>query len=139
MGNDDYYNNGGIDKLNESGNTPIVLNSYTPAAPTGLSIVRFFNSYLLRWDDNLKKGETQTYEYIVYRDGQKLDISPRGGTFYVDIDVDGMHTYSVSAINLSKIEGPKSESVSTSNAKNGWWDDLDNTPPRSPINVRITD
>ena len=122
------------DEILVSGNTELTLESYTPATPTGLYITKFLNSYLLRWDDNLDKGESQTYEYIVYRDGQKLPISPRGGTFYVDVDVGGTHTYSISALTLSGNEGPRCPEVSTNSAKIGWWG---GSPPSPPSILRI--
>ena len=117
------------DEISVSGNMEIVLESYTPAIPTGLYLTKFFDSYLLKWDDNLDKGESQTYEYIVYRDGQRLPISPRGGTFYVDVDVGGTHTYSISSLTLSGVESPISSEVSTTSAVNGWWDEEE--PSRS--------
>jgi hypothetical protein len=121
MGNWSYHNGGGIPNLTETGNTAITLQAYTPAAPTNLRLTRFFNSYILEWDDNFAKGEAQTYEYIVYRDNQKLDISPRGGTFFIDENISGQHTYSLRAINLSGTESAQSSSVSTAAAKDGWW------------------
>jgi hypothetical protein len=116
---------GHIEKLSQSDNIPIQKLSYTPQTPTNLALTKFLDSYLLQWDDNLKKEETQTYEYIVYRDGKKLPISPRGGTFYVDVDAakTGEHTYQVSALNLTGRESPLSVPVSTKDAKNSWWDE----------------
>jgi len=122
--------------LTESGNSKLSLLSYTPQAPTDLTITKFINSYLLQWADNLDKNESQTFEYIVYRDGQKLDISPRGGTFFVDDDVTGEHTYAVGAINLDGAESSKSVTVSTADAKIGWGD-VQNIGPPAPTNLRI--
>ena len=152
--NNRYFTNGGVhafnwdgnqyninigDEIIESGTTEIIPVSYTPEAPTGLRLTRFFNSYLLRWDDNLDKGESQTYEYVIYRDGEKLPISPRGGTFYVDVDVGwGIHTYSISALTLSGDESARSLEVSTINAKNGWWDE-EGSPnlPNPPSGLKL--
>jgi hypothetical protein len=127
------------DEIIVSGNTEINPLSYTPAAPTGLYITKFLNSYLLRWDDNLDRGESQTYEYIVYRDGQPLPISPRGGTFYVDVNIGGTHTYSVSALTLSGTESPKCSEVSTTNAVNGWWEGSTggSIPPSAPTGLKV--
>jgi len=112
----------------ESGNSQITPQSYTPAAPTGLRITRFLDSYLLQWNDN---NEAQTYEYILYRDGALIPanpedtvdhITPRGGTFFIDVDAAGSHTYTVAGLNLNSQEGPQSASVSSVDAANGWWD-----------------
>jgi hypothetical protein len=137
VGNWDYQNRGGITDLQMTNNNAIQPAAYTPSVPTGLTITRFFDSYLITWDDHLDKGEEQTYEYIVYRDGQRLNMSPRGGTFFVDIGVSGVHTYAVSAINLSGIEGGVSGSVSTANARNGWSTSGSNPPPEVPSNLRV--
>jgi len=118
-------------RVTETGNLILSKTSYTPAAPTGLTITRFLDSYLLKWDDNLDKGESQTYEYVVYRDGQLIPapvgsipqyITPRGGTFYIDVDAAGSHIYSVAGLNLNGQEGPQSTSESSADAANGWWD-----------------
>jgi hypothetical protein len=114
---------GTVSDLTFTGNTEIIPSNYIPEVPTGLYLMKFLNSYLLRWNDNLDKGESQTYEYIVYRDGQKLPISPRGGTFYVDVDVGGTHTYSIRALTLSGEESSNSPEVSTTSAENGWWEE----------------
>ncbi len=142
--NNEYYTDGTLQKyawgasvanLTFTNNTAITPESYTPAAPTGLNLTKFLDSYLLKWNDSIDvHGESQTYEYIVYRDGEKLDISPRGGTFYVDIDVGGTHTYSISALTLSGNEGPRCPEVSTTSAKIGWWG---GSPPSSPSSLRI--
>ena len=137
MGNWAYHHDGGIRDLTESGNTEITTTGYTPAKPTGIAITRFFDSYFLIWDDNLEKGESQTYEYYVYRDGQKLDISRRGGTFFVDIDVSGSHTYSISAVNLAGVEGVRSNTVSTNDAKSGWAGVPRVKQINTPSNLRI--
>jgi len=117
------------DEVIEESNLKIALENYVPSAPSNLRITRFLDSYLLRWDDNLEKGESQTYEYVVYRDGQKLPVSPRGGTFFVDVDaaLSGPHTYEVSALNLNGQEGPKSAPVSTAEAKVGWGETTENS------------
>ena len=131
-----------VTDLTVSGNTSLTLSSYTPVTPTGLKITKFLNSYLLQWDDNLAKGESQTYEYVVYRDGEKLPISPRGGLFYVDVEPGGSHTYQVSALNLAGTESAKSVSVSTASAVNGWQDGgtpppSDTTPPAAPAGLKV--
>ena len=87
-----------------------------------------FATYLLEWGSN---SEADVFEYIVYRDGEKLPMSPRGGTFYVDVDVGGTHAYSISALTLSGNEGPRCSEVSTASAQNGWGD------PAPPGRLRI--
>jgi len=122
--NNNYYTdgtlqrNGNVDDLTFTGNNVLNPIPVTPIAPTALTIRKFLNSYLLKWNNNFEAG---VFEYVVYRDGQKLPISPRGGTFYVDVDVGGTHTYSISALTLSGTEGPRCAEVSTTTAKNGWW------------------
>ena len=90
----------------------------SPSAPTGLRLTKFFNDYVLRWDDN---SESDVLEYYVYKDGVKIPISSRGGTFYVDRSVTGTHTYSVSALTLTGTEGPRCGPVSTTTAGDAWW------------------
>jgi len=86
---------------------------------------------LLRWDDRITvHAEAQTDEYEVYRDGEAIDLTARGGTFYVDVDVGGTHTYSISALTLSGKEGAKCPEVSTTSAGNGWSGEAP-TPPNS--------
>lgn len=89
-----------------------------PAVPTGVRLTRFLDSYLLEWDAN---SEADVLEYVVYRDGQRLPISPRGGTFYVDVRIGGTHSYQVSALTLAGVESARSAAVSTTGAKNAWW------------------
>jgi hypothetical protein len=137
IGDYSYQNGGGITSLTEENNTPISIASYVPAAPTGLTLRKFFDSYLLTWDDNLDKGETQTYEYYVYRDGTKIDMSKRGGTFYVDNEVSGTHEYSVSAVNLENTEGPQSGSISTAGAGKGWSGSSSAKQVKTPTNLKI--
>lgn len=137
--NNDYYTDGvfsevigwakGVTDLTVTGNTAITPRNFTPQTPTGLSVTKFLDSYLLRWNDN---NEDQVYEYIVYRDGQKLSATPRGGTFYVDVDVGGSHTYAISALNLAGAEGAKSAAVSTAEAANAWWGGTSPTPDEPP-------
>jgi len=109
--------------------------SFTPitsVAPTGLSIRRFLDSYLLKWSPN---SEGDVYEYHVYRDGAKIPgLSSRGGTFYVDADIGGTHTYSIRALTLSGNEGPRCPEVSTTSAKIGWWG---GSPPSPPSGLTI--
>jgi len=138
MGNWSYEHNGGIPGLVESGNTEISLQSYTPAAPVNLRLKKFFDSYVLEWDDNFDKGETQTYEYIVYRDGQKMNMSPRGGTFFIDQNVTGTHTYSLRAVTLSGNQSTTSASVSTAGAEDGWWGGGTSSGPSTPQGLRVT-
>jgi hypothetical protein len=102
-----------------SGNSQMVARGSTaPAAPGDLRLVRFLDSYLLEWTP---LPDPDVLEYVVYRDGKRLPISPRGGSFYVDRDVRGSHAYSVSALRLSGQEGPRSPAVSTAQAARGWW------------------
>lgn len=94
-----------VTKLTNSNNTVLAPAATTPAAPTGLKITKFLDSYLIEWNAN---SEADVYEYVVYRDGVKLTISPRGGTFYVDVGIGGTHNYSVSALTLTGVEGAQS-------------------------------
>ena len=119
--------------LTFSDNSELSFTPTTPAAPTGLIITRFLSSYLLQWQDNT---ENDVYEYIVYRDGEKLPVTPRGGTFFVDVDVEGTHTYTVSAFTLDGNEGNQSASVSTNDAINGWGV-IDITKPSVPTGLKI--
>jgi hypothetical protein len=112
VGNDD------VGKLTLSGNRALAVESGTPGVPGGVKVTRFLDSYLIEWDD---VGEQGVYEYMVYRDGTRLPISPRGGSFYVDIGVGGTHTYAVSALTVNGQEGPRSAELSTTSAANGWW------------------
>ncbi len=139
--NNNYLTDGTVQKhvygssvgvLNYSDNNVLSPTPTSPTAPTGLSITRFLDSYLLRWNENL---EADVYEYYVYRDGEKMsNLSPRGGTFYVDVGIGGTHTYSISALTLSGNEGPRCPEVSTTSAKIGWWA---GSPPSSPSSLRI--
>ena len=117
-----------------AGNSAISPVAYTPAEPSGLRLTKFLDSYLLQWDDN---NQNQVYEYYVYRDGKKIPgISARGGTFYVDVDVGGVHTYSISALTLAGMEGPRCSEVSTTGAQNGWWGEQSGNPPGPPGRLR---
>lgn len=107
-----------VGKLTLSGNSMLPTVSGTPPAPEGVKVTRFLESYLIEWTDIETRG---VYEYVIYRDGQRLPISPRGGTFYVDVDAADEHVYAVSAITLEGREGPRSKEVSTATAANGWW------------------
>ena len=98
--------------------TPSPTPTPTPAAPTGLRLTKFFDDYVLQWDDNT---EADVLEYYVYKNGARIPISSRGGTFYVDRNVAGTHTYSVSALTLTGTEGPRCTAVSTTTAGNAWW------------------
>jgi hypothetical protein len=107
-----------VGKLTLSGNSVLAVESGTPGVPGNVKVTRFLDSYLIEWGDI---GQAGVYEYVVYRDGKRLPISPRGGTFYVDIGVGGTHTYAVSALTVTGREGPQSTEVSTTTAANGWW------------------
>jgi hypothetical protein len=108
---------GAVISLTDSGNTIFAPPASTPTEPTGLQIRRFLDSYLLSWNDN---AQADVLEYVVYRDGVRLPISTRGGTFYVDQGIGGTHTYAVSAVNLSGTESGPSAEVSTETASIGW-------------------
>ncbi len=108
---------GNVTDLTMSNNVPLNIPQSSPAAPTGLTLTKFLNCYVLQWTNN---SEPDVFEYIVYRDGQKMNMSPRGGTFFIDGDVSGSHSYSLSALTLSGTEGPRSSSISTSEAADGW-------------------
>jgi hypothetical protein len=89
------------------------------AAPTGLVVKRHLDAYVLRWDANTEKN---LRGYIVYRDGQELPISPRGGTFYIDLGLrPGRHAkYALKAVDLSGNVSSRSPNVSTKTAEMGW-------------------
>jgi arylamine N-acetyltransferase len=87
------------------------------AAVTGLGLRRFGDAYLLEWQAAPGAGPR---EFVVYRDGRRLPVSLRGGTFYVDVGVDGQHEYAVSAVDHEGREGPRSAPVSTTEASVGW-------------------
>jgi len=111
-------NSSRITSYTESGNTPLSpAVSATIGIPTGVRITRFLDSYLIQWNLNF---EPDVYEYVVYRDGQPLPVSPRGGTFYVDRGIGGTHTYAVAAKTLDGRVGNRSVDISTSTAANGW-------------------
>ncbi|MEK6679316.1 MAG: right-handed parallel beta-helix repeat-containing protein [Nitrospirota bacterium] len=127
--NNSYITHGGFNETSLCHNAvnPLIVSGNTvlsppatisPAAPTSVQITHFLDSYMITWNAN---SEADVYEYVVYRDGVKLPISPRGGTFYVDVGINGTHNYSVSALTLTGVEGAQSVSVSTNTAKNGWW------------------
>ena len=121
-----------VARLTESNNNVLSSIPTSPVSPTGLTITKFLDSYLLEWDEN---SEADVYEYYVYRDGAKIPgLSSRGGTFYVDVDIGGTHTYSISGLTLSGNEGPRCPEVSTTSAKIGWWG---GSPPSPPSNLRI--
>lgn len=107
-----------VGKLTLSGNSVLPTDSETPPAPKGVTVTRFLDSYLIEWTDVAAKG---VYEYVIYRDGKRLPISPRGGTFYVDLDAAVARAYAVSAMTLDGREGPRSAEVSTEASKDGWW------------------
>jgi hypothetical protein len=121
-----------------SNNTKLTVSSYTPSAPTGLKLTKFFNSYLLTWNDSrVVVGESHTYEYFIYRDGVKIPgISSRGGTFYVDADVNGAHTYQISGVNLAGTEGAKCAPISTSSSVVGWWGGGETSAPKAPMGLK---
>jgi hypothetical protein len=105
-----------VANLTFTNNTPLTIPpSSALAAPTGFALAHCLNSYVLTWNAN---PEADVLEYVVYRDGAKLPISPRGGTFYVDVDaaLSGPHSYAVSALALSGLEGPRSAAISTASA-----------------------
>lgn len=103
-------------------------------APVGLKLTKFLDNYLLQWDKNL---ESDVFEYVVYRDGVKLPISSRGGTFYVDANVSGTHTYSLSALSFSGVESSRGSEISTNSAQNGWQSSPDTIPPSAPTGLAV--
>ncbi len=107
-----------VGRLTMSGNSVLSIGSGTPPAPKGAKVTRFLDSYLVEWSDVETRG---VYEYVVYRDGKRLPISPRGGTFFVDVNAGGAHAYAVTAVTVDGREGPRSKEVSTAEAANGWW------------------
>ncbi|MCG3145728.1 MAG: hypothetical protein HONDAALG_03401 [Gammaproteobacteria bacterium] len=107
-----------VGKLTLSGNNVLSTESGTPPAPKGVKVIRFLDSYLIEWSDVETKG---VYEYVVYRDGKRVPMSPRGGEFFVDVGAGGAHAYAVSAMTVDGREGPRSKEMSTAEAANGWW------------------
>ncbi len=97
-------------------------NSSAPAVPKNLRIYKFMDSYVLRWDAG---GEKDIQGYFVWRDGKKLPISSRAGTFYVDWKLaKGVKaSYALSAVDFSGNESPACKAVSTAIATNGlaYW------------------
>jgi len=97
--------------------------SRAPAVPKGLRVYKFMDSYLLRWDANAEKD---VKGYFAWRDGKKLPISSRGGTFYVDwkLAKGKTATYALSAVDFSGNESAACMAVSTVSAINGlaYWD-----------------
>lgn len=110
--------NNSVGKLTLSGNTVLSTESGTPPVPEKVKVTRFLDSYLIEWTDVETNG---VYEYVIYRDGRRLPISPRGGTFYVDVDAGNAQFYAVSAVTLNGQEGPRSKEAATATAANGWW------------------
>jgi hypothetical protein len=108
-----------VHDLRISDNVEIMPGRGAPAVPKGLTLRRFGDAMLLEWSAN---AEPDVLEYIVYRDGKRLPISPRGGTFYVDTGARGGHRYSVSAISLAGSEGPRTAEIPGDAAKSGWSD-----------------
>ncbi|OGI43762.1 MAG: hypothetical protein A2150_07755 [Candidatus Muproteobacteria bacterium RBG_16_64_11] len=131
-------NTGNVTALTFTNNAPLdVLASSALAAPTGLAVARCLNSYVLTWNTN---PEADVFEYAVYRDGAKLPISPRGGTFYVDVGaaLPGPHSYAVSALALSGLGGPRSAEASTAAAGVCLGAIVsDTTPPAAPSNLMV--
>ena len=107
----------GSGSLTVANNNVFPLATYTPNKPSGLLLKKFFNAYVLTWSDN---NESETFEYIVYRDGTPLDMSTRGGNFFVDTNVTGDHSYTVVAKSLRGNTSAQSDPVSTSSATTGW-------------------
>jgi len=91
--------------------------SSPPSPPGGLRLSRFLDSYVLEWRP---VSDPDVLEYVVYRDGRRIPVSPRGGNFYVDINVRGNHGYSVSSLRISGQEGPRSAPIQTNQAISGW-------------------
>jgi len=91
-----------------------------PAPPSDLQLTRHLDAVVLRWTPN--EADTDVRGYIVYRDGKRLPISPRAGTFTIDLDVpkERAATYAVSAVDFSGNEGKKCRAVSTKRAFPGW-------------------
>jgi hypothetical protein len=106
-----------VRSLQADGNSPIADAAGEVAAVTGLGLRRFGDAYLLEWQAAPEAGPR---EFVVYRDGRRLPVSLRGGTFYVDVGVDGQHEYAVSAVDHDGREGPRSAPVSTAEASVGW-------------------
>ena len=100
--------------------------SSTPAQVTGLTLRRFFDSYVLEWDES---AEADVWRYQVYKDDVAIAHpvmaarSPHASVpkpFHVDINETGTVEYKVAALTLTGTEGTKSVGVSTTSAANGW-------------------
>lgn len=107
-----------IDNLTLTNNAVIAANAATPTAPTNLRLRKFFDHYVLQWDATVDTAFV--IEYRVYRDGVQIPTSDRGGLFYIDEDVSGSHSYTVSSISIDGNEGAQSASISTASAAQGW-------------------
>ena len=107
-----------VTSITQSSNTALSLTPSSPAAPTGLHLTRFLDSYVLEWNAN---AESDVFEYNVYRDGTKIPMTPRGVLFYVDVGIGGSHDYQISAVTESGTESALSTAVATTSAANGWW------------------
>ena len=90
-----------------------------PRVPRGLTVTKHLDAYVLRWNAD---RSASLRGYIVYRDGQQLPISPRGGGFYVDLGLrPGRHAvYAVSALDIAGSQTRRSRKVSTRDAQLGW-------------------
>jgi len=100
--------------------------SGTPAQVTGLTLTKFFGSYVLSWTEST---EADVWEYQVYRDGTPLTQLTQSGRkahasvpdpFYVDYEPGVVTNYSVAAVTLTGTEGTASATSATSGAANGW-------------------
>ncbi|MFO1435176.1 MAG: hypothetical protein U1F34_01925 [Gammaproteobacteria bacterium] len=101
-----------------SNNIALSPSASTPATVTGVTLTKFLDNYLVQWN---KSSNADVFEYVVYKDGVPVDMSTRGGYFWVDRGVSGTHTYKVAAKNLTGTVGAPSAEISTSGAVNGWW------------------
>jgi len=97
------------------------IDTEPPFEPEGLRIAKCLGAYILQWRPNTEDDDLRGY--IVYRDGQELPISPRGGTFYIDLGLrEGRHAkYALKAVDLSGNRSKRSANVSTKTAQLGWW------------------
>jgi hypothetical protein len=110
-------------------NTALPMPTTAPAAPAGLRARRFGDRILLEWD---AVSSPQTYEYRVYRDGQRISRSDVGVRFFIDTVATGTPSYTVSAVNLAGMEGPQGAALRSTAATAGWRVPGQAPPPSPP-------
>jgi hypothetical protein len=109
-----------------SGNIAYAPSNVGPVAPSNLTLRRFFDTYILEWDES---AEEAVWAYKVYKNGVAVDLdvlSARSQNvdtpkpFWYDIGETGTATYTVSAVTVYGVEGAQSSSIATTSAATGW-------------------